>query len=353
MKTNHGSFTIKLATKISPNDDRVVRALARKGFFDGTIFHRIVPGFVIQGGDPTASGLGGPGYTTVDPPPASTRYTHGVVAMAKSPTEPPGRAGSQFFVVTAPDAGLPPEYAVLGTVVAGLAVVDRIGRSAIRRRRSRRRRCDREGDRLGQVSIAAVVLAAGAATRYGGPKQNEFLPAVLARSRSDVAPRGRCRGRACPRTWFRTRFESSRRALRRLGRRPGRLAALRPRGARRRCDARARRARRRPALDPVRWNGSSSIAQTADVVAATYDGSRSHPVLLARAVWDAIPDEGRPRARPVLVDCSDLRPPGDVDYPPGMPPAALDAESLVQRVRSAASFAFSSADIGSIVATRT
>jgi peptidyl-prolyl cis-trans isomerase B (cyclophilin B) len=128
MKTNHGSFTIKLATKVSPKTTASFVRLVRKGYFDGTIFHRIVPGFIIQGGDPTASGLGGPGYTTVDKPPASTRYTHGLVAMAKSPTQPPGTSGSQFFVVTAPEAPLPPEYAVLGRVVAGLAVVDRIGR---------------------------------------------------------------------------------------------------------------------------------------------------------------------------------------------------------------------------------
>jgi cyclophilin family peptidyl-prolyl cis-trans isomerase len=128
MKTNHGSFTIELATKISPATTASFVRLTRKGFFNGTIFHRIVPGFIIQGGDPTASGLGGPGYTTVDKPPASTRYTHGLVAMAKSQNEPSGTSGSQFFIVTARDAGLPPAYAVLGRVVAGLAVVDRIGR---------------------------------------------------------------------------------------------------------------------------------------------------------------------------------------------------------------------------------
>jgi cyclophilin family peptidyl-prolyl cis-trans isomerase len=100
----------------------------QKKFFDGTVFHRIVPGFVIQGGDPTGTGGGGPGYTTVDKPPASTRYTHGAVAMAKTQTEAPGTSGSQFFVVTAQDAGLPPDYAVLGNVVKGLAVVDRIGK---------------------------------------------------------------------------------------------------------------------------------------------------------------------------------------------------------------------------------
>jgi peptidyl-prolyl cis-trans isomerase B (cyclophilin B) len=128
LTTNCGSFTIRLATKTSPATTASFVSLARKGFFDHTIFHRIVPGFVIQGGDPTATGTGGPGYTTVDPPPASTRYTLGVAAMAKSASDPPGASGSQFFVVTAPDAQLPPDYAVLGKVVRGLPVVKKIGR---------------------------------------------------------------------------------------------------------------------------------------------------------------------------------------------------------------------------------
>jgi peptidyl-prolyl cis-trans isomerase B (cyclophilin B) len=127
-KTNCGSFTIRLATKTSPATTASFAGLTGKGFFDHTIFHRIVPGFVIQGGDPTGTGTGGPGYTTIDPPPASTRYTLGVAAMAKSAADPAGASGSQFFVVTAPDAGLPPEYAVLGKVVRGLAVVQKIGK---------------------------------------------------------------------------------------------------------------------------------------------------------------------------------------------------------------------------------
>ena len=127
-KTNCGSFTIRLATKTSPATTASFAGLTGKGFFDHTVFHRIVPGFVIQGGDPTGTGTGGPGYTTIDPPPASTRYTLGVAAMAKSAADPAGASGSQFFVVTAPDAGLPPEYAVLGKVVRGLPVVQRIGK---------------------------------------------------------------------------------------------------------------------------------------------------------------------------------------------------------------------------------
>jgi peptidyl-prolyl cis-trans isomerase B (cyclophilin B) len=126
--TSEGAFTIRLDAKDSPNTVGSFEQLARKGFFDGTIFHRIVPGFVIQGGDPTGKGTGGPGYTTTDAPPSDARYTHGVVAMAKTAAEPAGTSGSQFFVVTGADAGLPPDYALLGRVVNGLAVVDRIGR---------------------------------------------------------------------------------------------------------------------------------------------------------------------------------------------------------------------------------
>ncbi len=103
-------------------------ALAKDGFFDGTVFHRIVPEFVIQGGDPTGSGTGGPGYSTRDAPPDDAVYTRGVVAMAKTEDEPAGTAGSQFYVVTGADAGLPPEYAILGKVVKGLDVTARIGK---------------------------------------------------------------------------------------------------------------------------------------------------------------------------------------------------------------------------------
>ena len=127
-QTNCGSFTIRLAVKTAPKTAASFASLVRRGFFDRTVFHRIVPGFVIQGGDPTASGSGGPGYTVVEAPPASTRYTLGVAAMAKASTEPRGASGSQFFVVTAADAQLTPDYALLGRVVAGLPVVERIGR---------------------------------------------------------------------------------------------------------------------------------------------------------------------------------------------------------------------------------
>jgi peptidyl-prolyl cis-trans isomerase B (cyclophilin B) len=126
--TSQGRFAFRLDVKDSPCVTSSFASLVRKRFFDGTVFHRIVPGFVIQGGDPTATGEGGPGYTVVDTPPRDARYTKGVVAMAKTETEPPGTSGSQFFIVTAPDAGLTPDYAILGTVTSGLNVVERIGK---------------------------------------------------------------------------------------------------------------------------------------------------------------------------------------------------------------------------------
>ena len=126
--TNCGTFTIRLDAKQSPNAVASFEALAKDGYFDGTMFHRIVPGFVIQGGDPTATGTGGPGYTTVDPPPSGTAYTKGVVAMAKTADEPPGAAGSQFFVVTGDRLALAPDYAVIGEVTHGKDGVERIGK---------------------------------------------------------------------------------------------------------------------------------------------------------------------------------------------------------------------------------
>jgi peptidyl-prolyl cis-trans isomerase B (cyclophilin B) len=127
VETNCGSFTITLDLERAPKTAASLVSLASEGYFDDTIFHRIVPGFVIQGGDPTQSGSGGPGYSTVDVPPANVAYTKGTVAMAKTAVEPPGTAGSQFFVVTADDAGLPPEYAMVGRVAKGIEVVERIG----------------------------------------------------------------------------------------------------------------------------------------------------------------------------------------------------------------------------------
>jgi peptidyl-prolyl cis-trans isomerase B (cyclophilin B) len=124
--TSCGSFTVTLDPEQAPKTSASLVALANAGYFDETIFHRVVPGFVIQGGDPTQSGSGGPGYSTVDVPASGSAYTQGVVAMAKSGVEAAGTAGSQFFVVTGADAGLPPDYAIVGEVTEGMDTVLRI-----------------------------------------------------------------------------------------------------------------------------------------------------------------------------------------------------------------------------------
>ena len=128
VKTSCGSFEIALDAKRSPKTVSSFIHLSREGVYKDTVFHRIVPGFVIQGGDPLGTGRGGPGYSVDEPPPNNLQYTRGTAAMAKTATEPPGRSGSQFFVVTGADAGLPPDYALLGKVGSGEDVVDRISK---------------------------------------------------------------------------------------------------------------------------------------------------------------------------------------------------------------------------------
>ena len=125
--TNCGSFTVRLDTTRAPKTAASFASLAKKGFYDDLTFHRVAPNFVIQGGDPSGTGSGGPGYTIVEKPPSDLKYWHGIVAMAKSGTEPDGASGSQFFVVVAQDAQLPPQYALVGRIVQGLEAVDTIG----------------------------------------------------------------------------------------------------------------------------------------------------------------------------------------------------------------------------------
>ena len=127
ISTNCGDFQITLDAKRAPKTGGSFVSLAKNGFYDGLSFHRIVAGFVIQGGDPAGDGTGGPGYSVREKPPSDLKYVKGVVAMAKTEIEPKGTSGSQFFVVTGEDAGLPPDYALLGTVTKGMDVVDKIG----------------------------------------------------------------------------------------------------------------------------------------------------------------------------------------------------------------------------------
>jgi cyclophilin family peptidyl-prolyl cis-trans isomerase len=116
--TNQGEFTITLDPESAPVAANNFVFLARNQYFDDTVCHRIIPNFVVQCGDPTATGTGGPGYTIIDEPPGPGEYQIGSVAMAK--TVEPDSAGSQFFIITGSDgAALPPEYALFGQVTDG------------------------------------------------------------------------------------------------------------------------------------------------------------------------------------------------------------------------------------------
>lgn len=126
IETNCGTIELELDVKRAPKTVASFAYLAEEKFFDGLTFHRIVPGFVVQGGDPLGSGTGGSGYNVVEAPPEDLRYERGVVAMAKAGNEEAGTSGSQFFIVTADDAGLPPDYALVGKVSKGDDVLDKI-----------------------------------------------------------------------------------------------------------------------------------------------------------------------------------------------------------------------------------
>jgi peptidyl-prolyl cis-trans isomerase B (cyclophilin B) len=128
VETNCGTFDIELATTEALTIANSFAYLAEEGFYNELTFHRIVPEFVIQGGDPTATGTGGAGYEVVEAPPKNLKYTIGTVAMAKSGEAPAGSASSQFYVVSGPQGEtLPPEYALVGHVTKGLNVVELIG----------------------------------------------------------------------------------------------------------------------------------------------------------------------------------------------------------------------------------
>jgi cyclophilin family peptidyl-prolyl cis-trans isomerase len=126
--TNCGTIAIQLDVREAPKTATSFASLVEHGFYDNLTFQRVVPGFVIQGGDPNGNGTGGPGYEVVEPPPRALEYTHGVVAMAKAEAQPPGASGSQFFIVTAANADLPPQYALVGRVVSGDVAVQAISR---------------------------------------------------------------------------------------------------------------------------------------------------------------------------------------------------------------------------------
>ncbi len=123
ISTSCGDIVVELDPSIAPETVNSFVFLADQGFFDGGASHRIAPGFVMQAGDPTATGRGGPGYSIPDElPTGDTPYTRGTLAMANAG---PDTGGSQFFIML-DDAGLPPAYSVFGQVIEGLEVLDLI-----------------------------------------------------------------------------------------------------------------------------------------------------------------------------------------------------------------------------------
>ena len=122
LHTNSGDITIDLAADRSPMAVNNFVALARDGFYDGVIFHRVISGFMIQGGDPTGTGRGGPGYRFRDELDGDGTYARGTMAMANAG---PNTNGSQFFIMHR-DYGLPHNYTIFGQVTDGIDVVDAI-----------------------------------------------------------------------------------------------------------------------------------------------------------------------------------------------------------------------------------
>ena len=122
LHTNHGDIDIEFDAVKSPQTVNNFVFLARDGFYDGVIFHRVISGFMVQGGDPTGTGMGGPGYKFRDELEGSGKYDRGTVAMANAGTN---TNGSQFFICHT-DVGLPHSYTIFGKVTSGLDAVDSI-----------------------------------------------------------------------------------------------------------------------------------------------------------------------------------------------------------------------------------
>ncbi len=130
VETKYGEIELRFFPEAAPNHVRNFIELSKKGFYDGTIFHRVIPGFVIQGGDPntkgtdtTTYGMGGPGYT-IDAEFNDISHKRGILSMARR--RHPDSAGSQFFIVVKDAPSLDGKYTVFGQVVRGMDVVDRI-----------------------------------------------------------------------------------------------------------------------------------------------------------------------------------------------------------------------------------
>ena len=129
IQTNEGTMKVELYPEVAPNTVRNFISLVQKGFYDGTIFHRVIPGFMIQGGDPEGTGMGGPGYRikgefSQNRFPNDLKHTRGVISMARSAM--PNSAGSQFFIMVEDAPHLDGQYAAFGKVVEGMEEADRI-----------------------------------------------------------------------------------------------------------------------------------------------------------------------------------------------------------------------------------
>lgn len=130
IETTHGKIVLNLLPDIAPETVRNFIKLAKSGFYDGTLFHRVIPGFMIQGGDPNSKqsdkrkwGIGGPGYT-LKAEFNSRSHLRGVVSMARAMD--PDSAGSQFFIVTTDSTFLDRQYTAFGEVIEGMEIADKI-----------------------------------------------------------------------------------------------------------------------------------------------------------------------------------------------------------------------------------
>jgi peptidylprolyl isomerase len=148
LRTTEGDLVVDLLAEEAPRTVNNFVFLAREGYYDGVPFHRIIKDFMVQTGDPTGTGTGGPGYRFEDEP-VRLPYTRGIVAMANAG---PNTNGSQFFIVHGGAVNLPPNYTIFGRVREGLEVLDRIARTPVGPARGERSRPQREV-RLESVSI--------------------------------------------------------------------------------------------------------------------------------------------------------------------------------------------------------
>jgi len=123
IQTTKGNIVLELAEDDAPNTVANFISLAEKGYYDGLLFHRVIPNFMIQGGDPTGTGRGGPGYAIADEFSPRLKHARGVISMANAG---PNTGGSQFFITHVPTPHLDGKHAIFGKVISGLEVVDAI-----------------------------------------------------------------------------------------------------------------------------------------------------------------------------------------------------------------------------------